>query len=113
FRKIKLVDAVLRRGSCIVHQDIYWSTESLRSLLRRVGNRFGHGSISRYGKHTPVTGSCNIIRGAPQRIRGPRYHGDVASLVGQFFRNGSADAKACARHESPPAFNEKIHVSSP
>ena len=113
FVKIELVNAVLRRRSCVVHQDIDQSTEFFRSLLRGVGNRFRHGSISRYGKHALASCSCNIIGGAPQRILGTRHHRDVAALAGEFFRDGAANAKARARHKRPPAFDEKIHLNSP
>jgi hypothetical protein len=85
----------------------------LRGSLDRVDDRFRHGSIGRHGKHTPATGSCNIVRGAPQRIFGPRHHRNVAALARQFFRDRSSDAKACSCNESPPAFDDEIHLNSP
>ena len=55
----------------------------------------------------------NIVGGLPQRILGPRHHGDVAALARQFLGDGASDAEACAGDERPPAFDQEIHVNSP
>ena len=62
---------------------------------------------------TSVRSNTEIVRAPPQRILGPRHHCDVAALARQFFRDGSSDAEACSRDESPLAFDEEIQVNSP
>ena len=97
----------------VVHQDVDRSAERLRGLLDRADDRFGHRRIGRHRNHAPAAGARDIVGGLPQRIFGARHHGDVAALARQFVRDGASDAEACAGDESPPAFDEEIHVNSP